>query len=108
MRYSVVFFTRPSDSVVLRALTKESSVIADAAARAPENLRKLFAWGQTSQEWLFRRVRNMRTKNQKVSIRAKAYCLSGTSGADFCWSQGHGRVARKSWDGAHPAGRIAM
>ena len=68
-RYSLIFFTRPGDSVVLRPLAEASALIADAAEKAPEHLRKLFETGQTSKEWLFRRVRNMRTKNQKVRLR---------------------------------------
>ncbi|KAI0751909.1 Clavaminate synthase-like protein [Daedaleopsis nitida] len=64
-RYSLIFFTRPGDSVVLQPLLGESTLIADAAKQAPEQLRTLFETGQTSREWLFRRVRNMRTRNQK-------------------------------------------
>ncbi|KAI0773524.1 Clavaminate synthase-like protein [Fomes fomentarius] len=64
-RYSVVFFTRPGNSVVLRALADQSALIADATEKAPVHLRTVFESGQTSHEWFTRRIKNMRTKNQK-------------------------------------------
>ncbi|KAJ7623875.1 hypothetical protein DFH06DRAFT_757888 [Mycena polygramma] len=61
-RYSLVYFTRPADSVVLRALADESLVIADAVAHASDP--KRFEPGVTALEWLTRRVRNRRAANQ--------------------------------------------
>ncbi|KAH9065124.1 Clavaminate synthase-like protein [Lactarius deliciosus] len=60
-RWSLVFFTRPGNSVSLAPLTKESTLIAEAAARAPEGR---YATGSTAGEWFRRRVRNRRIKNQ--------------------------------------------
>ncbi|KAJ6468614.1 Clavaminate synthase-like protein [Mycena vitilis] len=62
-RYSLVYFTRPADSVVLRALTDESPLIADAVAHAADP--KRFNPEVTAQEWLTRRVKNRRAANQK-------------------------------------------
>ncbi|KAH9921158.1 Clavaminate synthase-like protein [Fomitopsis serialis] len=62
-RWSLAMFTRPGDSVVLRALTEESSMVADAVASAPE--RSIFGSDQTSKEWFARRIKYQRTKNQK-------------------------------------------
>ncbi|TFY67411.1 hypothetical protein EVJ58_g1646 [Rhodofomes roseus] len=62
-RWSLAMFTRPGDSVVLRALTEESPVVAEAVANAPD--KSIFNSGQTSKEWFARRVKNQRTKNQK-------------------------------------------
>jgi len=61
-RYSLVYFTRPADSVVLRALTDESPLIADAVAHASDP--KRFEPGVTALEWLTRRVKNRRAANQ--------------------------------------------
>jgi len=61
-RYSITFFTRANDSVVLRALTEQSSIIADAVARAPEGE---FDTGSTSAEWIARRIRKLRLKNRQ-------------------------------------------
>ncbi|KAJ7804541.1 hypothetical protein B0H14DRAFT_2883807 [Mycena olivaceomarginata] len=62
-RYSLVYFTRPADAVVLRALTDESALIADAVAHASDP--KKFEPGVTALEWLTRRVKNRRAANQK-------------------------------------------
>jgi len=59
----VVFFTRPGDSVPLRALIEESPMIAEAVAKAPE---KNFETNSTSYEWFTRRIKNQRIKNRKV------------------------------------------
>ncbi|KAI0352451.1 Clavaminate synthase-like protein [Trametes cingulata] len=64
-RWSLVYFTRPGNSVVLRALADESPLVAEAVKNAPGHLRSIFESGQTSQEWFTRRVKNMRTNNQK-------------------------------------------
>ncbi|KAI0333383.1 Clavaminate synthase-like protein [Cubamyces sp. BRFM 1775] len=65
IRWSLVYFTRPGDSVLLRALTDESTIVAQAVEKAPEHLRQIFESGQTSNQWFTRRVKNMRTNNQK-------------------------------------------
>jgi len=62
VRWSLAFFTRPGDSVELRALKDESPLIANAVA---ENAEKDFDTGVTSKEWFARRVRNQRIKNRK-------------------------------------------
>lgn len=58
-------FTRPGDSVVLRALTEESPMVTEAVAKAAD--KSVFNSGQTSKEWFARRIKNQRTRNQKVS-----------------------------------------
>ncbi|TDL15387.1 Clavaminate synthase-like protein [Rickenella mellea] len=68
-RTSLVFFTRPGNSVQLRALSDESEVIASAAARLFETLRTKYFVGEgievpTSAEWFARRIRNQRIKNR--------------------------------------------
>ena len=57
-------FTRPSDSVILHALTEESTVVAEAVTNATN--KEVFNSGQTSKEWFSRRIKYQRTKNQKV------------------------------------------
>ncbi|KAI0936919.1 hypothetical protein AcW1_001031 [Taiwanofungus camphoratus] len=61
-RYSVTFFTRPRNSVILRALREESATIADAVAKAPDDN---FETGSTSAEWIGRRIRRLRIRNRK-------------------------------------------
>ncbi|KAI0269391.1 Clavaminate synthase-like protein [Gloeopeniophorella convolvens] len=60
-RWSLVFFTRPGDSVVLAPLT-ESALVAEAAARVPDDR---FTTGSTASEWFARRIQNQRIKNRK-------------------------------------------
>ncbi|KAH9065125.1 Clavaminate synthase-like protein [Lactarius deliciosus] len=60
-RWSLAFFTRPRNSVPLAPLVKESTLIAEAAARAPEGQ---YATGSTAEEWFRRRVQNRRIKNR--------------------------------------------
>ncbi|KAF4611479.1 hypothetical protein D9613_004584 [Agrocybe pediades] len=60
-RWSVVFFLRPGNSVVLRALAEQSPIIADAVKNAPEGK---YETGSTSFEWFSRRIRNQRIKNR--------------------------------------------
>ncbi|KZT68062.1 Clavaminate synthase-like protein [Daedalea quercina L-15889] len=62
-RWSLAMFTRPGDSVALRALTEQSSMVAEAVASAPD--KSIFNSGQTSKDWFARRIKNQRTKNQK-------------------------------------------
>jgi hypothetical protein len=61
-----VYFTRPGDSVVLRALADESPLISAAVARAPDPTK--FDTGVTSLEWLTRRIKNQRINNYKVTF----------------------------------------
>ena len=62
-RYSITFFTRPNDSVILRALKEKSDLIFAAAAKAPEGQ---FETGSTAAEWVRRRIRKLRLMNRKV------------------------------------------
>jgi hypothetical protein len=61
-RWSLVFFTRPSNDVLLRALTDGSTVIA-AAVGASDDVSR-FNTGQTASEWFARRIRNQRVANR--------------------------------------------
>ncbi|KAI0269389.1 Clavaminate synthase-like protein [Gloeopeniophorella convolvens] len=61
-RWSVVFFTRPGNTVVLEPLSAQSALIADAAAKAPQGK---YGTGATSAEWFARRIANQRVKNRK-------------------------------------------
>jgi hypothetical protein len=47
-RRSLVFFTHPEYSVVLRALTEDSQMVVEAVKKSPE---KNFETGSTSYEW---------------------------------------------------------
>lgn len=69
-RWSLAMFTRPGDSVVLRALTEESPIVADAVKYAQDT--SIFESDQTSKEWFARRIKYQRTKNQKVRRSAVA------------------------------------
>ncbi|KAJ6579515.1 hypothetical protein DFH09DRAFT_1260431 [Mycena vulgaris] len=60
-RWSLVYFTRPGNSVQLRALVEESQAIADAVTRTPD---KNFETGCTALEWFTRRIKNQRMKNR--------------------------------------------
>lgn len=62
VRWSMVYFTRPGDSVQLRALSEESLLIAKAVAETPE---RNFNTGVTAREWFTRRIKNQRIKNRK-------------------------------------------
>ncbi|KAJ3552761.1 hypothetical protein NM688_g3982 [Phlebia brevispora] len=61
-RWSTGFFTRPANYVELVALTDESPMIAEAVKNAPDPSK--FRTGQTSEEWLARRVKYQRIKNR--------------------------------------------
>ncbi|KAH9848649.1 Clavaminate synthase-like protein [Lenzites betulinus] len=61
-RWSVVFFTRPNDGVLLRDLSQESTRVAEAVAKAPAGK---YRPGVTAQEWLARRVGAQRITNFK-------------------------------------------
>ncbi|KAH9928942.1 Clavaminate synthase-like protein [Fomitopsis serialis] len=62
-RWSLAMFTRPGDSVVLRALTEESEVVAEAVKGASDA--SIFESHQTSEEWFARRIKYQRSKNQQ-------------------------------------------
>jgi len=62
-RWSLVFFSRPGNSIILQALKDESPLIADAVAKAPNP--KIFEPGETAYEWFIRRVKTRRLKNRK-------------------------------------------
>ena len=97
-RWSLVFFTRPGNSIRLQALTEESALIADAVEKAPAHLRAIFESGQTSYEWFTRRVKNMRTNNQKVRFQRDSRDVIGLTGLP-----GSGCMACQPWDGASSA-----
>ncbi|KAI0352453.1 Clavaminate synthase-like protein [Trametes cingulata] len=61
-RWSLVFFTRPNDEAVLRALTDKSPMIAEAVAKAPPGK---YDPGVTASEWLARRIGSQRAANYK-------------------------------------------
>ncbi|KAG0694045.1 hypothetical protein DFH29DRAFT_815763 [Suillus ampliporus] len=61
VRWSLVFFTRPSNSKVLRALIECSPIIADAVKNQPD---RSFETGSTAAEWFARRIRNQRINNR--------------------------------------------
>ncbi|KAF7430927.1 hypothetical protein PC9H_006642 [Pleurotus ostreatus] len=61
-RWSLVYFTRPGDSVNLHALVEESPLIADYVAKHPEGIHET---GATSLEWFTRRIKNQRISNRK-------------------------------------------
>lgn len=72
-RWSLVYFTRPGNSVVLRALVEDSPLIAASVAKSPE---KRFETGATSLDWFSRRIRNQRINNRKVSHRCRVLSSS--------------------------------
>lgn len=63
-RWSLVFFSRPGNSVVLRALVEDSPMIAEAVKKTPE---KNYETGSTSYDWFTRRIKNQRLLNRKAS-----------------------------------------
>ena len=65
-RWSLVYFSRPYDTVVLDALADESSLIADAVTRAPDPTR--WHTGQTAEAWVARRIKYRRATNHKASL----------------------------------------
>ncbi|KAI0094396.1 Clavaminate synthase-like protein [Irpex rosettiformis] len=60
-RYSISFFTRPGDDVILRPLKGYSQLIMSAVAESP---REEYETGSTSKEWISRRIRRLRIKNR--------------------------------------------
>ncbi|KAF9243098.1 hypothetical protein BU15DRAFT_86517 [Melanogaster broomeanus] len=61
-RWSLVFFTRPGNSKILRALVEDSPVIAESVKNYPENH---FETGSTAAAWFARRVKYQRINNRK-------------------------------------------
>jgi len=62
-RWSLVFFTRPGNSVHLRALKDRSDVIADAVAKSANP--QALDTGATAKDWFIRRIKNQRVNNRK-------------------------------------------
>jgi len=60
-RWSVVFFSRPANSAVLRPLVNESVLVAEAVKK---NDAGIFDTGSTAAAWFSRRIKNQRTKNR--------------------------------------------
>jgi hypothetical protein len=91
-RWSLVFFTRPGNSVVLRALTEDSKMVAEAVKKNPGTN---FEPGSTSYEWFTRRIKNQRIKNRKVGISIVKWRWNGC--VDI--NSGTGDVGGEPWDG---------
>ena len=66
-RWSLVFFSRPGDSVFLRPLVDESSVVAQAVQKNLAMGVPLMEPGVTAREWTRRRVKNRRVANREAS-----------------------------------------
>jgi hypothetical protein len=64
-RWSLVFFTRPGNPCVLRALVESSPIIAEAVKNQPD---RNFETGSTAAEWFARRTKNRRINNRTVRI----------------------------------------
>lgn len=71
-RWSLVYFTRPGNSVLLNALARESPIIAEAVAKHPA---KKFQTDATSYEWFSRRIKYQRIKNRKVRGPFRGTCM---------------------------------
>lgn len=65
-RWSLVYFTRPGNSVELRALTDESPAIAEAVSKASDPT--VYQTGSTAEQWFARRIKNQRIKNRMARI----------------------------------------
>lgn len=74
-RWSLVYFTRPQRDAELRALTDQSSIIADAVARSPDPSK--FNTGQTAGAWFARRIKNQRIANRTVSLDRNFHLCTG-------------------------------
>jgi len=92
-RWSLVFFTRPGNSKVLRPLVEDSPIIADAVQKHPD---RNLDTGSTAAEWFARRIKYQRINNRKVSRRQKKREASNPSDVvktgtrDMGGEQGHG------------------
>ncbi|KAF7440296.1 hypothetical protein PC9H_000640 [Pleurotus ostreatus] len=64
-RCSVTYFTRPSDDVVLRALTEDSPLVAEAASKNNQETGMNFEPGVTAGQWVARRIKYVRVNNHK-------------------------------------------
>ncbi|KAI6157100.1 hypothetical protein BKA82DRAFT_994494 [Pisolithus tinctorius] len=63
-RWSLVFFTRPNNTQVLRALVEDSPVIMESVKQYPE---VVFETGSTAEEWFSRRTKYQRLGNREGS-----------------------------------------
>lgn len=68
VRYSIVFFTRPADTVALNALTDESDIIRAAVEAKSLPERAKYYPNVSAKDWFERRVRNGRLANRKVCV----------------------------------------
>ncbi|KAG9226501.1 hypothetical protein CCMSSC00406_0005832 [Pleurotus cornucopiae] len=64
-RWSLVFFSRPGDSVVLRALKEDSQLIAEAAEKNQRENGTNYETQSTAADWFARRIKYQRVKNYK-------------------------------------------
>ena len=62
-RYSLVYFTRPSNSVILSAFIGETPLISKAVSRDTENNHEIEC---TTIEWLSTRMKSRKIENMKV------------------------------------------
>ena len=78
--------------MILRALTEESAMVAEAVANAAN--KDVFNTGQTSKDWFARRIKYQRTKNQKVG------CQLHAEWSRLTYHVGTGNLASEPWHGA--------
>lgn len=71
-RWSLVYFSRPANDVVLKAIADESPIVAEAVAHSPDPNK--FYTGQTAAEWFRRRARNRMVKHMTVSRLILSMC----------------------------------
>ena len=83
-RFSLVYFTRPNSSVLLRALTNESSMIAEAVKSASNPKDFDPGPGVTAAEWVTRRSRNRRAANANSVelLQGADQWVAGTKGTE--------------------------
>ena len=74
-RWSLVFFTRPGNSKILRALKESSPIIAAAVASNPDSE---FETASTAEDWFARRTKYQRVANRKVCIYSCYYVKKRT------------------------------
>ena len=84
-RWSLVFFTRPNDTVMLHHLADDSPQIAAAVARAPPGK---YAPGVTAEEWLMRRIRAQRVTQYKVRLRPSLPAFFSAAGVRYVATDG--------------------
>ena len=73
--------------MILRPLSDESSIIAEAIAKLPEDK---YNTGSTSLDWFTRRIKNQRIKNRTVGSRS---CSEADCASSFCRARRHGGPA---------------